>query len=157
MLEAIRSGFQRGADIAGADAAISQGFPYGGWVPKGRRTESGPLEDRYKASEMPTVGYPPRTKKNIVDSDGTVIFTHGALSGGSSLTRIYARELGKPWMHIDFEKQSVDGAVDALSTWVIANEIRSLNVAGKSASKDARIYDRVFRVISELIKRNRVG
>ena len=155
MLERIQTGCQRGADLAGADAAISLGFPYSGWVPKGRRTETGPLENRYVVFEMPTTGYPPRTKKNICDSDGTVIFTHGALSGGSSLTRKYARELGKPWVHIDFKKTGVEDAVNLLSIWVKDNGIKCLNVAGKSASKDNLIYDCVYRVISDLIVKNK--
>jgi Circularly permutated YpsA SLOG family len=43
MLSKIVSGGQTGADQAALDAAIELGFPHGGWVPKGRKTESGPL------------------------------------------------------------------------------------------------------------------
>jgi hypothetical protein len=156
MLNKIQSGLQRGADIAGVDAAISLGFPYGGWVPKGRRTEAGPLEPKYSVTEMPTTGYPPRTKQNIIDSNGTVIFTHGALSGGSSLTKRLADEQKKPWLHIDLNKYSIDAAVNALSRWINSNGIEVLNVAGKSASKDPYIYDKVFQIISVVIKESNV-
>ena len=40
-IEKIISGGQTGADIAGVDAAIFCNFPYGGWLPKGRKTENG--------------------------------------------------------------------------------------------------------------------
>ncbi len=155
MIRKIQTGFQTGADIAGADAAIDNEFPYFGWVPKGRRTENGPLDLKYEAEEMPTKGYPPRTKKNILDSDGTAIFTHGALSGGSSLTRKLARELNKPWIHIDFNKDSLETAVLNLECWVEREKISILNVAGKSASKDAKIYEKVYFVIASLIAKNK--
>ena len=43
MLKKIISGCQTGADIAAIDAAIDNGFPYGGWVPKGRLNEASSL------------------------------------------------------------------------------------------------------------------
>lgn len=100
VLKMIVSGCQMGADIAAIDAAVENGFPYGGWVPKGRKTEAGPLDLKYKVKEMSRGGYPERTEKNVVDSDGTVIFTHGRLSGGSDLTRKFAIKHGKPWVHV---------------------------------------------------------
>ena len=87
MLKKIISGGQTGADIAGIDAAIASGLSYGGWLPKGRRTEDGPLPETYALQEMKTRGYPKRTEQNVIDSDGTVIFVRGKLTGGSDLTR----------------------------------------------------------------------
>lgn len=48
----IVSGGQTGADQAGLDAAINLGIPYGGWIPKGRLTEDGPLPEKYQLQEM---------------------------------------------------------------------------------------------------------
>jgi hypothetical protein len=86
-LKKIVSGGQTGADIAGIDAAIAYKIPHGGWLPKGRLTEDGPLPEQYNLQEMPTASYPKRTAQNVIDSDGTVIFTHGTLTGGSLRTR----------------------------------------------------------------------
>lgn len=44
----IISGGQTGADQAALDAAIILGIPHGGWLPKGRKTEKGPLPLRYE-------------------------------------------------------------------------------------------------------------
>ena len=85
-LKKIVSGGQTGADIAGIDAAIAYKTPYGGWLPKGWLTEDGPLSAEYQLQEMPTASYPKRTAQNVIDSDGTVILTHGSLTGGSLLT-----------------------------------------------------------------------
>ncbi len=64
-LQKIISGGQTGADLAALDAAIKYNFPHGGWIPKGRLTENGPLSDIYKLKEMPTSSYPKRTEQNV--------------------------------------------------------------------------------------------
>ncbi len=153
MLKKIIAGCQMGADIAAIDAAIAENFPYAGWVPKGRKTEAGPLPEKYIVREMPTAGYPKRTEQNVIDSDGTVIFTHGKLSGGSDLTRKLAIKHNSPWLHCDMTTLSAHGAFEKLCKWIDANAIETLNVAGRSASKDEMIYGVVYEVISLLLNR----
>ena len=81
MLTKIISGGQTGADQAALDAAIAMDIPHGGWIPKGRLTEVGPLPEHYNLQEMPTKDYLKRTKQNVLDSDGTVVFSHGSSKG----------------------------------------------------------------------------
>jgi hypothetical protein len=154
MLKKIISGCQTGADIAAIDAAIDNGFPYGGWVPKGRRTEAGPLPLTYAVREMDTRGYPKRTEQNILDADGTVICSHGRLSGGSVLTRRMSKRQNKPWLHLDLADLSADQAADKLVEWIDRHGIEVLNVAGQSASKNERIYAATFAVIDLLLRRH---
>ncbi|MDL1979005.1 MAG: putative molybdenum carrier protein [Deltaproteobacteria bacterium] len=33
------------------------------------------MSDKYKLNEMPTASYPKRTEQNILESDGTLIFS----------------------------------------------------------------------------------
>jgi len=73
---------QTGADQVALDAAIEFGIPHGGWFPKGLLTEAGPLPDKYALTEMHSKDYLKRTKQNVIDSDGTVVFSHGDLKGG---------------------------------------------------------------------------
>ena len=82
MIRKIISGGQTGADQAALDAAIKLDIPHGGWIPKGRLTENGPLPDKYKLTEMPGSGYTLRTEQNVIDSNGTLIISHGKLSEG---------------------------------------------------------------------------
>ena len=154
MLKKIISGCQTGADIAAIDAAIDNDFPYGGWVPKGRRTEAGPLPLTYAVREMDTRGYPKRTEQNILDADGTVICSHGRLSGGSALTRRIAKRQNKPWLHLDLADLSADQAADTLAEWIDRHGIEVLNVAGQSASKNERIHAATFAVIESLLRRH---
>jgi hypothetical protein len=147
MLTKIISGGQTGADQAALDASIEMGIPHGGWVPKGRLTESGPLPDKYNLKEMPTKDYLKRTKQNILDSDATVIFSHGELEGGPKRTGDFVTELCKPWLHIDLNKILPSESAEVLAAWIKSHGIRVLNVAGSRASKDPLIYERVKIVI----------
>lgn len=103
MITKIISGDQTGADQAALDFVVQHDLPHGGWIPKGRKTESGILPDKYHMQEMPTTSYPKRTKKNILEADGTIIFSLGALTGGSLLTRKLVKHLNKPRVHLDLD------------------------------------------------------
>ena len=71
----IVSGGQTGADRAALDFAIRAGLPHGGWCPRGRLAEDGPLDPRYLLRETATPNYAERTAANVRDSDATSIFT----------------------------------------------------------------------------------
>jgi len=150
MIEKIVSGGQTGADRAALDVAIRAGIPHGGWIPKGRKTETGVLPDKYQLQEMSTASYTKRTEKNVLDSDGTLIVSHGRLNGGSALTKKLAEKHKHPYIHLDMNKLSVNDAVDALRAWIENNEIQILNVAGPRASKDPDVYNVTAKVLETL-------
>ena len=156
MIEKIISGGQTGADQAGLDAAIELGIPHGGWIPKGRKTEEGPLPGKYKLKEMKTTSHPKRTEKNILDSDGTVIFTFGKLTGGSELTRKLAKTHGFPCLHVDLNKVSIGEGAELVGTWVENNKIKVLNVAGSRASKAPEIYDLTKQILKAAIGKGKL-
>lgn len=149
-LKKIMSGGQTGADQGALDAAIKLGIPHGGWVPKGCKTETGPLPKKYQLKEMSTLNYPKRTKKNIMDSDGTLILSHGTLTGGSALTKEYAEGLKRPRLHIDLNITSHFQAALTVANWIQDNEIKILNVAGPRASKDPEIHDATMHLIESV-------
>ena len=146
MISKIISGGQTGADRAALDVAIDYGIPHGGWIPKGRKTEDGILPDKYNLQEMPTSSYPKRTEKNILDSDGTLIISHGELTGGSALTRKLATKHGRPWLHIDLDTIDVDPS-NVIKPWIGMYGIKVLNVAGSRASKDPDIYKDTVKLL----------
>ena len=141
MIQKIISGGQTGADRAALDFAIKHGIPHAGWVPKGRKTEDGTLPEKYHLQEMPTGEYSERTQKNIIDSDGTLIVSHGRLTGGSALTRELAKRHNRPCLHVDMETTNINDAANKVRKWIDMKHIRVLNVAGPRASKDPKIYD----------------
>src|ERR1700694_742603 len=109
MLRKIISGGQTGADRAAPDFAIETGLEHGGYVPRGRKAEDGRIDDRYNLIELSTTSYPARTRRNIEESDGTVIFSlEPSLNGGTKLTLELAVKLGKPVLRIyDTRKERV--------------------------------------------------
>ena len=76
-LKKIISGGQTGADRAGLDAAMELNIPIGGWCPKGRKAEDGPIDKKYPLQETKLGDYKVKTGLNVKDSDGTIIFTLG--------------------------------------------------------------------------------
>ena len=151
MIKKIISGGQTGVDQGALDAAIKYSYPYGGWIPKGRLTENGPLPDEYKLKEMPNKNYPDRTEKNVLASDGTVIITHGKLTEGSALTKKFAQKHKHPYLHIDLNKTPAFIAASEINNWVIKHGIEILNVAGSRASKDSEIYEDTRYIIEGVI------
>lgn len=147
MIQKIISGGQTGADRAAIDFAIKHNLPYGGWVPKGRKTEDGTLSEIYHLQEMATGQYSKRTEKNILDSDGTLIVSHGLLTGGSALTRELAKQHRKPWIHIDLKTTPYPDAARMIREWVGRNDIKVMNVAGARGSKDPKIYEAVAELL----------
>lgn len=150
MIKKIISGGQTGADIAGVDAAISCGVSYGGWLPKGRKAENGPVPVMYTAFQVMTRGgYPKRKEQNIMESDGTVIFSRGTLRGGSALTRRLCKKHGRPFLYIDLDIEV--GPSGRLEGWVVENSIQVLNVAGSRESKHPGIHREVMGIVRSVL------
>jgi len=145
------SGGQTGADRAALDGAIEADCPHGGWIPLGRRTEAGTLPACYLLREMATKSYPKRTEQNVIDSDGTLIVSHGGLTGGSLLTRQLAEKHGRPVLHLDFQLMGNEDALDEARQWLRQHGIAVLNVAGPRASSDPDIYPKVKKLVIELL------
>ena len=57
-LQKLISGGQTGADRAALDVALRYGFPHGGWCPKVRKAEDGPIGVQYQLKETPSGSYP---------------------------------------------------------------------------------------------------
>jgi len=146
----IISGGQTGADQAALDAAITLGIPHGGWLPKGRKTEAGPLPLRYELQELGSSRYRERTEKNILSACGTLIFSFGPLAGGSALTEALAIRHGRPFLHIDFELIDKKQAAVVVEQWVCSMAFKVINVAGPRASSDPRIYQAVYSLLTEI-------
>jgi hypothetical protein len=140
MVTKIISGGQSGADRAALDVAINLGISHGGWIPKGRLTENGMLDNKYRLKEMDTHNYNKRTEQNVIDSDGTLIISHGNLTGGSDYTRDMALRHDRPLLHIDLNKTLSSKGAGRIRSWIAEHDIKVLNVAGPRASKDPAIY-----------------
>lgn len=157
MMLKLVSGGQTGVDQGALEAAIDLGLDYGGWVPKGWKTEEGPLDKRYreKMREHASDDYKQRTRQNVVDSHATLILVDALpLSGGTLLTKRYC-ENGHSHFVIAMNEPS---AVEKVQKWLRAFFTEDyptpfvLNVAGPRESKSLGIQARTRRFVAEVIR-----
>jgi len=135
-LTKVISGGQTGADIAFTEVAFEiDGLDTGGTIPFNNQTEAGPLSSldvkKYKFKSKGS--YNARTKQNVLDSDGTIIFVKNKnekLSPGSALTARIAQEEGKPFFVAD-----PSTTVEQIRGFIKHNNIQVLNGAGSRLSK----------------------
>ena len=150
--ERIISGGQTGADRAALDFAIASDYSHGGWAPRGREAEDGCIPPKYQLTELPDGGYRQRTRRNVEDSDSTLIVNLGELDGGTLATKIFAEKAGKP----HYVAQVDDGATDEMAAsvlaWLRAHHIKTLNVAGPRESKRPGIYQQTTALLQAVEK-----
>lgn len=143
----IVSGGQTGVDRGALDAALAREVPCGGWCPEHRWAEDGPIPDHYPLQEVPGGDVAARTRRNVVDSDGTLILHTGPLTGGTALTLRCCREQGRPVCCIDASVAvSSDEHLQQVRTFLAEHTIHRLNVAGprESGWPGASAWTRAF-------------
>ena len=153
LIREIRSGGQTGVDRAALDAALEHGLPCGGWCPRGRRAEDGPIPARYPLQETESSRYAERTWLNVRDADGTLILTRGSPEGGTKLTVSYARDAARPCLVLDLAAPGFDrhAALDDVRSWLAAEQIAILNVAGPRETKAPGIHREAADFLRALI------
>jgi hypothetical protein len=148
----IASGGQTGVDRAALDAALAAGAACGGWCPEGRKAEDGPIPARYPLQELPGAGYLPRTRKNVEDSDATLIVTFGPVTGGTAQTVEFCRDLAKPLLLIDGALNAVEESAPRVMDFIREHGVRRLNVAGPRASGERRGYGYAFELVRTVLE-----
>jgi len=146
-IERIVSGGQTGVDRAALDVAIELQIPHGGWCPLGRIAEDGLIPDRYQLEEHTSPKYSDRTKRNVIDSDATLVLYSSILEGGTFKTFRYAESIGKQCLKI---RLSHAGRIERVSEWLEKANARTLNIAGPRASKEPEIYRRAFDYLMQV-------
>ncbi|WP_040549516.1 putative molybdenum carrier protein [Pedosphaera parvula] len=153
LFEKIISGGQTGADRAALDFALAHGIPHGGWCPRGRLAEDGPLGSQYQLTEIPSADSAQRTEWNVRDSDATVIFSlNSELSGGTLKTLEFTQSHGKPLLHI---LRSEPNPSQSLASFIQHHRAKSLNIAGPRESEEPGIGIFVRNALEKLFLQGR--
>jgi hypothetical protein len=141
-LTKVISGGQCGADLGGITAALEMGVPTGGVAPLHFRTQWGndpTLGTKFGLTEDASPAYPPRTQKNIEQSDGTLIIASNWASPGCTLTYNLAKKLKKPVYRFcplsGYTNTDIVAETVHVMEWLTKNRISVLNVAGNRDRK----------------------
>lgn len=137
MIRRIVSGGQTGVDRAALDVAMDLGIACGGWCPRGRRAEDGPIDARYPLEETPSRSYVERTERNVRDSNATLILARAPLEGGTALTERLAREAHRPVLVVDPWARDFR----EFTSWLQEGRYEILNVAGPRESRAPGVYE----------------
>ena len=143
----IVSGGQTGTDRGALDFAIRCDYTHGGWAPKGRQAEDGTIPLKYQLTELADGGYRQRTRKNVEDSDGTLIVNTRVLDGGTLATLEFARQLGKPHCVVQVDAGFTEDVTTSVLAWLRENPIKTLNVAGPRESRRPGIYHQTVALL----------
>ena len=149
MIKKVVSGGQTGVDRAGLDAAMEFGIPVGGYCPKGRLAEDGTVPEHYPLIELSRGGYPARTEKNVVESDGTLLLNIGRLSGGSKVTVECAKKHDKPYFVVQLDGEP---RLEDVLRWIEAQEVKVFNVAGPRESKHPGVHLHALGYLRQIFK-----
>lgn len=136
-IEKLVSGGQTGVDRAALDVALASCMPCGGWCPKGRLAEDGPIPARYPLSETPSGELAQRTEWNVRDSDATLVLVRGPARGGTRATLDFAKALGRPHLTVGLGRAPNFAATLA---WLGRHSACVLNIAGPRESESPGIY-----------------
>lgn len=148
----IVTGGQTGADRAAFDVALEYGLDYGGWVPRGRQDETGPIPKRFAGlRETESRDGTERTRRNVRTSDALLVVSHGPVRDGTLVALQEATDTAKPSLSLDLVGTPPAAAALALVRWIAAQSadggVMRLNVAGARASQDGAIYDATYQLL----------
>ncbi|KAA9356865.1 YpsA SLOG family protein [Larkinella humicola] len=141
-IEKVISGGQTGVDQLALTVAQNLGIKTGGVAPKGYLTENGPAPwlAGFGLVEDSSSKYPPRTRRNVVESDATVIF--GSPTNGTELTINCCTKAGVPYI--------LNPTAPALEAFIVNHGVQILNVAGNRKSKMTPDQEEKIRTILTL-------
>ena len=134
-------------DRAALDVAQKYGIECGGWCPDHRLDEFGRIPEHYPLQEVERGGFNERTRRNVRDSDATVIIYIEPLQGGTDHTLWRSIKQRKPHLLIDAAKLSPQEAANAIIDFTRTHTIDILNVAGPRQSEWPEGYDYAFHTL----------
>jgi len=148
----IVSGGQSGVDRGALDAALQAGVPCGGWCPADGMAEDGAIDACYGLEPLPQGGYAERTRRNVEDSDATLILYFGELEGGTALTASCCERLKRPFLLIDALAVSPAQAALRARDFALRHAVQRLNVAGPRASKTPAAHVYAEHTVARLLE-----
>lgn len=151
MIKKIISGGQPGVERAALDLAIKLDIPHGGWITKGRLTQNGVLPNTYKLKEMTSTSRSEQLAKNVMQADGTVVFTRGQPPDLMRTTIDIVETHDRPYLIVDLQQSRSLKAVRQLAAWIQEQGIEILHVTGSKTSQDPGSYQDTINLLEGIV------
>ena len=103
--------------------------------------------------ETLTAAYPTRTRRNVAESDATLILTRGAPDRGTLLTLKTAEAKAKPVLVVDLAAVPREAAIARIAGWLRAMPQGTLNVAGPRESRQPGLQAEAQALLELLFSR----
>ena len=146
----IISGGQSGVDRSALNFSIKHTIPHGGWCPKNRWAEDGPIPSLYNLKETNEESPEHRTLKNILSSDGSLIIYKVIKDEGTLKTIKFCKQNNKTLFEIDISEKTEK---EKFKSWLNSNNIKILNIAGPRESNSLGIYNKTTPLLEYLFLR----
>lgn len=151
-LKKVISGGQIGVDMMGLMAAQACGIPTGGTAPKNFKTRNGSmphLEETFGLTEDASPTYPPRTKKNVKDSSGTLRIAHNFNTAGERCTMKYLKQLRRPYCDVLLSSDGVieEDQLEKVTDFIERSDIEVLNIAGNASLSTKQMLEVVHFLV----------
>jgi hypothetical protein len=152
MLKKIISGGQTVAGLAALDAAIKLDIQHAGWCYKGRKTDTGFLDEQYNVKEIDNPNYFERLEKNIIDSDGTIVFMWGQPAVWPIAVQDLADKHNKPLLNVGLNENPLNHTVNLICKWMTDHNLNTIYFTGSKMGigRSRKIYKMVIQIIEDL-------
>ncbi len=150
LVRRIVSGGESGVDRAALDWAIDHRVEHGGWCPRGRRADDGPLAPRYALRETDSASDADRTRRNVRESDGTLILNAGPLEGRALLGKRLAEAAGKPYFVAQLDGRNRPRELRRVLEWLGGDALLTVHVAGPRAASRPGVHDMAYQMLQQL-------
>jgi len=143
----IISGGQTGADQGGLEGAFMAGFETGGFIPRGYKTEDGPMPElgnKFGLVEAPSSDYVYRTQLNAQLSDMTLWFGSSNSSGFFATSKA-CNMYNKPFYNV------TNYSVDDIVKLIKLEDPYVINIAGNRESKARGLQEKVANIVFNVL------
>lgn len=145
----IISGGQTGVDQGALDFALDYGFECGGFCSKGRKSEKGTIPFKYSLTELESEKEIDRIRKNVLESNATVIVKDETeLQQGTLETIKFCQQFAKPYLTFDVIYDPIN--YEMFQNWLKENNVKILNIAGNRSSDSPGIKGKAYNLLEKL-------
>ncbi len=149
LVRRIVSGGEAGVERAALDWAIDHRVDHGGWCSRGRLADDGPLDARYALTEATSASDADRTRRNVRESDGTLVLNVGPLEGRALLAQRLAAAAGKPCCVAQLDRHRPRELRRVLE-WLGSDALLTLHVAGPRGATRPGIHGQAYEMLLQL-------